>query len=328
MTGKGKINKKRLERNGIEMKCKRIFIIAGAAASLAVFSPALLPAEYAQEAGIMQCQAKEYKNGDYVLSIPNTYNRELKIQVLKNDPFGKLFTVSEQASIDAANAKNYETDGVGWLFSVGVLSEDKINKMLCGEMSGSEVFAKDNKWNYYVFYHPTDVRYFRESDSAMRSDQKEWSRLTEWVGTSVEQDFIKSNPGLEPVRFDNSTIGMMMARIMFKPGTEYTISTNEFGPIKPNGVNPMPYADTLIKDAKYEMVDIKETPDGQYVVLSFPREGLRLDFFLVPGKENYVREVRKDGGETLYKGTFQDSSIKASDIMYRWYKELASKAGL
>lgn len=327
MTGKGKINKKRLERNGFEMKRKKTLILAGAIASLAVISPAVLPVEYTQEAGIMQCQAKEHKNGDYVLNIPDKYERQLNTQILKTDPYGKLFTVSEQASINAAKAKNYETDGVGWLFSIGMLSEDKINTMLCGEMSGVEIFAKDGKWNYYVLYHPTDARYFRGSDYAMKHDQKKWSMLTEWVGTSVKQDFIKDNPGLEPISFDNSTIGMMLARIMFKPYTQYTISTTEFGPLEPNGVNPMPYANTLIMDAKYEMVDINDTPDGQYVVLSFPNQELRFDFFLMPGKENYVREVRKDEGAVLYKATFQDSSIKASDIMHRWYQELASKRG-
>lgn len=315
--------KESTRKDDIKMKCKKTLIAAGAIAAMTVFSPAVLPVEYAQEAGVNQCLAKTYKNGSYVLNIPGKYDNQVDTKILKTDPYGKLFTVSELASIEAAKAKNYETDGIGWLFAIGVLGEDKIGTMLCGDMSGVEVFARDGQWNYYLLYHPTDVRYFRENESAMRRDEKKWRTLTEWVGTSVAQDFIKDNPGLVPVSFDNSEIGIRLARIMFKQDT-YTISTNEFGPLNPNGVNPTPYVDTLIKDARYEYADIKDTPDGEYVVLSFPKEGVRFDFFLQTGHRNYVREVRSDGSEILYKATFKNSTIEASDIMNRWYHELAA----
>ncbi len=303
---------------------KKNLIIVAAATTLAVLSPAFMPADYAIPAGMTQCQAKVYKNMDYSLDIPGEYNRLVNTKILKMDPYGKLFTVSEQKSIDAAKARNYETDGAGWLFSIARINDDKLHIMLRGEMSGSEVFAMDGNGNYFVLYRPTDVRLFRESDYAMKHDDKQWNMLTEWVRKSVRDEFIKSNPGLEPVSYDNSTIGMMMANILYRDGIEYTISTNEYGPLKPNGVIPNIYAESLIRNVRYDMVDKKDTPDGEYVVLSFPQMGLRFDFFLLDGKENYVREVRKDGSETLYRGTFDDSSIRASKIMQLWYNELAT----
>ena len=64
----------------------------------------------------------------------------------------------------------------------------------------------------------------------------------------------------------------------------------------------------------------EEAPDGEYVVLNFPEVGTRFDFFLMEGKENYIREVN-DGSdyETLYLAAFDDAETRATDVMREWY---------
>ena len=87
-----------------------------------------------------------------------------------------------------------------------------------------------------------------------------------------------------------------------------------------------PFAELLLENAVYERTDA-ETPDGEYVVLAFPDEGLRYDFFKQQDKENYVREVRQDGTETLYKATFFYGSARASAVMQDWYDAMMAQIG-
>ena len=68
----------------------------------------------------------------------------------------------------------------------------------------------------------------------------------------------------------------------------------------------------------------EEAPDGEYVVLNFPKEETRFDFFKAEGKENYVRMVRYGDYEyeTLYKGEYENDGVKASKVMQEWYDAL------
>ena len=84
-----------------------------------------------------------------------------------------------------------------------------------------------------------------------------------------------------------------------------------------------PYVESLMGFASSEDADISETPDGEYVVLSFPEDDVRFDFFRMEGKENYVRVVWSGGNEQLIRLSFSDDT-KASAVMQEWYAALAS----
>ena len=118
---------------------------------------------------------------------------------------------------------------------------------------------------------------------------------------------------------------------IYQNGSNYTLSTLEFGPLEPNGVDAVPYAEKLMggNGVSYEEVDISETPDGEYVVLSFPDDDIRFDFFRIDDGKNYVRTVW--GGESEYEelmlAHFLDESVQASDVAQAWYDALAAAAG-
>ena len=84
------------------------------------------------------------------------------------------------------------------------------------------------------------------------------------------------------------------------------------------------YVEQLIRNARYEMIDSKDVPDGECVTLSFPDEKIRFDFFLQDGRENYVREVHVDGFVILYRAAFDDGVTKAGTVMKQWYRELST----
>ena len=267
------------------------------------------------------CFAADFTNEGMTLSIPDETAKQLKVETPENDPEGVLFTVSEQASIDAAAASGDNWSGAGWLFAISRVSEEKMHELLCQDMSGKEVFAKGADGSRYLFCHPTDVRFVR-ADYSDESQWQVWSALTGWAGT-VPETFISGNPGLTPETHGNSLLDIQFARMMYRDDVHYTVSTTEFGPIESGRVKAADYIQPLTENVVYEYVDDEEAPDGEYVVLDFPEEDLRFDFFLQEGKENYIRQIWNDNNNSsLYKAVFADKSIKASAVMNDFYKDM------
>ena len=188
-------------------------------------------------------------------------------------------------------------------------------------MSGEEVFAKDEDGMYYTFNHPTDVRFVRENYENIEEDQAQWTMLNEWAQGIVRDTFIAENDGLAAVVHSNTDLDMYLARIAYQKDVNYTISTTEFGPMEPKDVDPTPYIDRLVNDVTFEAEPEMEAPDGEYVVLYFPDDDVRFDFFPGDG-ENLVRQVWAEDNEMMYKATFADDANKASEIMQEWYLAL------
>ncbi len=313
-----------MRRNAREiMKMKRNIFAAAMAVTFAAFSPVVFP--NVPEIGMVVCEASvTYENDGLKLIVPEMYDNQFKTDVPQDDPNGKLFTVTEKASMEAARMQDGYAGEAGWLFTIMRVEEPFLHKSLCGIMVGDDVFAKDTNGNYYVFCHPTDVRFVRNDIEEMRRDQQLWSDMNAWANGDVKADFIKNNAGLMDVTYDNSVLSMYLARTAYMHDTQYTLSTTQYGPLSPNGVEASSYVERLICNASYEVVDADQTPDGEYVVLNLPGENIRFDFFKLSGSENYVREVREDGSEILYKASFKDDTIKAANVMQEWYDALAA----
>ena len=259
-----------------------------------------------------------YENAGYVLHVKPRINALITVETPANDPDGILFTVSETASLEAGG---YE--GAGWIFSIGKVSADRLHEMFQNDMSGQYVFAKDAGGDYYLLYHPTDVRYERATAEEMRRDQAQWTMLNEWVDTA-ESNFIGDNEGLERYDRGNTPVEMYLARAAWQEGVNATLSTTEYGPIGLTGVDGTPYAEFVMGGRFFE-ADAKETPSGEYVVLNFPEDGVRLDFFFAPG--GYVRYVSGDY-EALYEAAWEDDNISFAEAMRGWYYALAELAGI
>jgi len=64
------------------------------------------------------------------------------------------------------------------------------------------------------------------------------------------------------------------------------------------------------------------------VVLSFPDEGIRFDFFFAEGAEDLVRQVNADGSEELFRAVMPEDLAAVNGIMSAWYDSVAAFYGL
>ncbi|MBQ7535743.1 MAG: hypothetical protein IJT43_09015 [Stomatobaculum sp.] len=260
------------------------------------------------------------------LTIPAEYAGLVVYGTPAESEDGVLFTVSEKASVEAAEKQFPDFEGAGWLFDIYRLDEKKMHELMCYDFIGSDPFAKGADGYHYIVGHPTDVRLVRENYENMEDDMEEWSALCEWAN-GIGESFLSENDGLTKETIGNAAPQVYLARTMWMDDTKYQVSYLEFGPLDPKDVDPEPFARKLVDGAVYEMVDISKAPDGEYYVLDFPEDTVRIDFFLGEPEENYVRLVWSEGYEDLYKVTFEDKSIIASEVMSEWYHALAAANG-
>lgn len=259
----------------------------------------------------------EYENGGLRLEIQPKVAPQVTVEAPADDEGGVLFSVFETASREADG-----TDGAGWLLSIGKVDEARTHEMLCGDMSGTELFAKDGDGQHYVSYFPTDVRYTRASTEQMQQDPKIWSALCGWADRAYER-FAKIN-GLEAVSFGNSPVDFSLARAAWAEGVNATLSTAEYGPLAVEGTDGTPYAEFLIKN-RFLTADSSEKPDGESVELAFPDEDLRLDFYFAPG--GYV-SVMSGEEEMQYQTLSPDEPVSVADAMLGRYYDAAELAGV
>ena len=173
-----------------------------------------------------------------------------------------------------------------------------------------------------MYYHPTDVRFERETVEQMHEDADEWSMVCEWASGMPSQIQEKNN--LDYVFFGSSEINMYVARAAWMNPGSNTISTTEYGPLKLSGTDGTPFAEFILKGEFYE-TDPDDAPDGEYVVLNLPDDNVRLDFFLAEG--GYVRLVT-EYGEQLYQAIWEDDDISYSEAMLGWSYAAAVSAGV
>ena len=267
-----------------------------------------------------------YENDGLKLLIPLEYDELLITEMPQTDAEARLFSVSEKASVEAAKATNLGYEGAGWLFSIERIDEATLRDLLCNtDLSGKEVFARDTQGRYYLYCHPTDVRYVRENNEAMAADQEIWTMLNEWAWSKVRESFLRENPELIAETRGSTSLDLALAHIAYKSGTRYSVSTTEYGPVEADAedFDASPWLEKLMTNVRYEFAELSEAPDGEYVVLSVPDENLRFDFFLSEGKENLIREVHGDEEIALYQASFADDT-KASAVVQDWYEALVA----
>ncbi|SFH95795.1 hypothetical protein SAMN04487861_10979 [Selenomonas ruminantium] len=259
-----------------------------------------------------------YQQAGLYLRIPRDLDHLL---LIKTGSGQQLFSVAERASVEAAKKEMPAYDGAGWLFAIGKVTETELHEMLCADMSGRELFAQDQAGSYFIFYHPTDVRYMRESADAMRQDQETWSKLCAWAHNDVPQHFIADN-GLIALTADNSPIGIHLARISYKPATKYTLAQNDQNPRTGNRLQAASFVNMLLYGNTFETVPDKKAPQGELVTLTLPGEKVSLAFFQRDGS-TYVLESRPDGEKTLYQAIPREEHAEALAVMQDWYTSLA-----
>lgn len=146
-------------------------------------------------------------DGSVTVAIPLDYTDLVfrSYNALADDEEGILITISEIASRDASEALGEDPDetGAGELFAIGRVREAEAKQIAEEDIGFGEVFAKDDNGWYYVFYHPTDVRYVRETNEQMTADQDQWTTLVEWASETVVSDILEYSEGLTPVTMES-----------------------------------------------------------------------------------------------------------------------------
>ena len=246
-----------------------------------------------------------------------------------------IVAVYETASVDAAKALGREDEGAGFIFSISTLPEARVKELRCGDMSGMEVFAEDDDV-FYVFNHPTDVRFVRENYDydGIEEDESAWTKINEWADQEVRQEILANNPELDPESYTNTYLDMLLARAAYEPGTKYELRSLAYGPdpLDPATLSDNDFAEELAEDFTYEELPDAQAPDGEYEVLAFDVDGeeVRYDFFHASDSKNLIREVRKVGEEeyeTLYQATAKDADDvdeTTTDIMEEWCAAIAN----
>ncbi|MBQ9521255.1 MAG: hypothetical protein IJR72_01625 [Oscillospiraceae bacterium] len=261
--------------------------------------------------------ARVYENNGLKLTIPPEYDELVTVEI---DPPGALFGVTEKASVEAAKAQGEDYEGVGWLFDIAKADADQLHEMLCYDMSGVDVFAKGADGMYYLYCHPTDVRLVRENyDDPDGIEQ--WTALNEWAST-VPDTFITENPGLTPETYGNTALDIYLARIAYMGDVKYTLND-----VDGTGFDASEYAEELTNGVTFEYAENDDAPDTGDIVLSFPDDDTRFEFFYAEGATFYVRQVWSDGFTQLYRARFADGELASETvkIMQDWYAALAGE---
>ncbi len=131
------------------------------------------------------------ENRGYKLPVPVEYEELVVVETPAEGDV--LFQVAEKASLDAAKAMGFtETDGVGELFRILIVTQADYEANNMAEVPGLGIIASDSNGNYYLLEHPTDVRIEREDMSVLNDPESDdmltWKTLNEWT-TLVPNSF-------------------------------------------------------------------------------------------------------------------------------------------
>ena len=268
-----------------------------------------------------------YTSRGLTFVVPDEYVDLLIVDMPQEDEDGTVFSVFEKASYEAGVTDGHDESEWrdGWLFTLSQINRAALDEMMTRDMSGVEVFARDSKGNYYVFLHPTDVRFYRSSEFN-ESDTAQWTELNEWAFNKVQDSLIAENKDLAGYTVTNTELDIYLARLACGDDIAYTISTSEFGPLTPDGVDAAPYVARLRKNAMFVYSDESVVPDDEVIALDFYDDGVRFEFFYSDGYE-YVRRIYDVGYEKLYRA-YHDGAVQATDILREWYDALTEAQGI
>ena len=155
--------------------------------------PSASPAPSPDQSALLEEAALYDLNFDLQMAIPKDLEDQLLVKLPEEgDTF--LASVWEKRSYEAAGGG--DTD-MGWLFTLARWDQAQYEQYLVSDSSGVDLFACKDGW-YYVRFHPTDVRFYSDSqDQATLEEQsKAWETLNTRLPEEVCPDFIARN-GLE-----------------------------------------------------------------------------------------------------------------------------------
>ncbi len=228
--------------------------------------------------------------------------KDLVIVKTSDLPDDVLVEVYEKGSVEAAEALGEDRDGAGWIFSISRVPEAEAKELRCYGMDGTEIFARGED-SCLLYQHPTDVTFVRESVEKMKDDQEVWTMVNSWAYENVRDEILAGSPAYEQEVYTNTDLDMHFARAAYGSDAEYVLRTldiNHGEDLDPRAAEDPSYIEKLAEDFVYEYApeEAEAEADGEYYVMEFPGEHLRIDF--LKSNENLVREtITTDSGEEL-----------------------------
>ena len=109
----------------------------------------------------------------------------------------------------------------------------------------------------------------------------------------------------------------------------YVIATTEYDIMEPTGDRDLEFFAEGMKGVELIPADASETPEGEYVVLSFPEENVRFDFW-TPDEQtgSYIRQVNADDSEELFRAVVSEDAVEPGLLMSAAAEALADAHGL
>lgn len=144
-----------------------------------------------------------YDCGGVQIALPNRCLDQLTVQTEFSGPdpgWTPLISVSETASMEAAEADWGDSGGMGFLFGFGIADQTLYEQILReGGGTGIEIFARDEDGRYYAQTFATDVRYYRGENAPIGGEPEDWKTWEELndLAPEVQADLIARN-GLTP----------------------------------------------------------------------------------------------------------------------------------
>ena len=124
-------------------------------------------------------------------------------------------------------------------------------------------------------------------------------------------------PAADPLHAHLATLGE----------TPYTLATLEYDVMTPKDPGLAGTFVELLNDMTVKP-SAAEAPDGIYVVLAFPEENTRFDFFLAEPEKNLFRYVKADGSEEMYEAVVPEGRASIANVMDAWAASVADELGL
>ncbi|OUN18707.1 hypothetical protein B5G34_17945 [Flavonifractor sp. An82] len=162
-------------------------------AAISGAAPSAAPTPTPDQSALLEDGALYDLNFDLQAAIPQDLADQLLVE-LPEEGEDFLITVREKRSYEAAGGG--DTD-MGWLFTLARWDQAQYEQYLVSDGSGVDPFARKDGW-YYVRFHPTDVRFYSESQdqATLEEESKAWETLNTRLPEEVKADFIARN-GLE-----------------------------------------------------------------------------------------------------------------------------------
>ena len=246
-----------------------------------------------------------YSKDGFVLSIPERFTEFITVETPTDRDH--LFSFFDNASAEVGQTSDDFPEDPGLIFAIDVITEEEYHNLLCYSYY-FDVFAKDDRGNYYAILYPDYSYDFYERLSYFSTyinfeisylnvypfindvhpvgyyfmfldgyESEEKLEILEWLGKNLKNEFIVNN-GLTAEKHEKGYVVNNISRLMYEDNIVYTVNN-----LRPNNVKAEDYLKPFVFDASYKTMaqgyEDYYTPEereeynaynGPYVKLRFP----------------------------------------------------------